>query len=43
MIRFKKLGKSISYQRIIENEFEDIETYTKLLETICEINVTKGC
>ena len=87
MIIFKKLGMSISYQRIIdiygsfllhtdkifislcclqhdyskswsflfkivsktrssqliENEFEHIETYAKLLETICEINVTKGC
>ena len=40
------LSKIVSKTRssqLIENEFEHIETYAKLLETICEINVTKGC
>ena len=41
-ILFKIVSKTRSSQ-LIENEFEHIETYAKLLETICEINVTKGC
>ena len=41
-ILFKIVSKTRS-SKPIENEFEHIETYAKLLETICEINVTKGC
>ena len=38
---FRMVSKTRSSQ-LIENEFQHIETYAKLLETICEINVTKG-
>ena len=41
-ILFEIVSKTRSSQ-LIGNEFEHIETYAKLLEAICEINVTKGC
>ena len=41
--RWHFIASKTRSSQLIENEFQHIETYAKLLETICEINVTKGC